>query len=222
FRFFPGQWSACSTTCGPGVATRTVECVAVQGITSNVIKLPDYECEGSPKPSAFQPCQVQQCPLNEPAEDPPVRGRSLTSPRAFKWDYGDWTTCSASCLGGKQRSTLKCVDVKRRITVAWSFCDARQRPVDLTRSCNNDPCPPEWDIGEMSLCSHTCGGGIRTRKVRCIRRISRSGGAESTLILPDGQCPQPKPTNNEACGLVDCPITWKVSCLFDNKFLFFE
>uniref|UniRef100_A0A183EZ11 TSP1_spondin domain-containing protein n=1 Tax=Gongylonema pulchrum TaxID=637853 RepID=A0A183EZ11_9BILA len=177
---------------------------------------------GSPKPSAFQPCQVQQCPLNEPAEDPPVRGRSLTSPRAFKWDYGDWTTCSASCLGGKQRSTLKCVDVKRRITVAWSFCDARQRPVDLTRSCNNDPCPPEWDIGEMSLCSHTCGGGIRTRKVRCIRRISRSGGAESTLILPDGQCPQPKPTNNEACGLVDCPITWKVSCLFDNKFLFFE
>ncbi|VDM98717.1 unnamed protein product, partial [Onchocerca ochengi] len=111
----------------------------------------------------------------------------------------------------KQRSTLKCVDVKRRTAVAWSFCDAKQRPVDLIRSCNNDPCPPDWDVGEMSLCSHTCGGGVRSRKVRCIRRISKTGGAESTLILPDGQCPQPKPVNSEACGLIDCPAMWKTS-----------
>ncbi|VDN91583.1 unnamed protein product [Brugia pahangi] len=210
-RFFPGQWGPCSATCGPGVATRTVECIALQGITSNIIKLPDYECEGTPKPNAFQPCQVQQCALNDADNELPVRERSLTPTRPFKWDYGDWTVCSASCLGGKQRSTLRCVDVKRRTTVAWSFCDAKQRPVDLIRSCNNDPCPPEWDIGEMSQCSHTCGGGLRTRKVRCIRRISRTGGAESTLILPDGQCPQPKPTSNEACGLVDCPAAWKTS-----------
>ncbi|VDK88751.1 unnamed protein product [Litomosoides sigmodontis] len=211
-RFYPGQWGPCSATCGPGVATRSVECVALQGITSNIIKLPDYECEGRPKPNAFKPCQVQQCVGNEELYDLPVRERSLTSLRSFKWDYGDWTACSASCLGGKQRSTLKCIDVKRRNAVAWSFCDAKQRPVDLTRLCNNEPCPPEWDvrIGEMSQCSHTCGGGLRTRKVRCIRRISQSGGAESTLILPDGQCPQPKPINSEACGLIDCPATWKV------------
>ncbi|MCP9260600.1 ADAMTS-like protein 1 [Dirofilaria immitis] len=211
-RFFPGQWGQCSTTCGPGIATRTVECIAIQGITSNIIKLPDYECEGSIKPNEFQPCQIQPCTSEESANDDiPVRERSLTSTRSFKWDYGDWTICSASCLGGKQRSTLKCVDVKRRTAVAWSFCNAKQRPVDLTRSCNNDPCPPEWDIGEMSQCSHTCGGGVRSRKVRCIRRISRTGGAESTLILPDGQCPQPKPVNSEACGLVDCPAMWKIT-----------
>uniref|UniRef100_A0A1I7VID5 Ig-like domain-containing protein n=1 Tax=Loa loa TaxID=7209 RepID=A0A1I7VID5_LOALO len=210
-RFYPGQWGSCSTTCGPGVATRTVECIAIQGITSNIIKLPDYECEGKTKPNAFQPCQIQECALNDIANnDVPVRERSLISTNSFKWDYGDWTVCSASCLGGKQRSTLKCVDIKRRTAVAWSFCDAKQRPVDLIRSCNNDPCPPEWDVGEMSQCSHTCGGGLRTRKVRCIRRISRTGGAESTLILPDGQCPQPKPVNSEACGLVDCPVMWKI------------
>ncbi|VDM95256.1 unnamed protein product [Thelazia callipaeda] len=211
FRFYPGPWGSCSTTCGPGIATRTVECIALQGITSNVIKLPDYECEGITKPAAFQPCQLQQCPLNEVADDPAtVRERSLSTSSTFKWDYGEWTACSASCLGGKQRSTLKCVDVKRQNAVAWSFCDAKQRPVDLTRSCNNDPCPPEWDVGEMSECSHTCGGGLRTRKVRCIRRISRSGGAESTLILPDGQCLQPKPESSKACGLVDCAATWKI------------
>ncbi|VDM94827.1 unnamed protein product [Onchocerca ochengi] len=100
-RFFPGQWGQCSTTCGPGVATRTVECIAMQGITSNIIKLPDYECEGSPKPNVFQPCQVQPCTLNEAGNDDiPVRERSLTPTRSFKWDYSDWTACSASCLGG--------------------------------------------------------------------------------------------------------------------------
>uniref|UniRef100_F1KU82 ADAMTS-like protein 3 n=1 Tax=Ascaris suum TaxID=6253 RepID=F1KU82_ASCSU len=209
-RFFPGQWSPCSATCGPGVSTRTVECVAIQGITSNIIKLPDYECEGTPKPSSFQPCQIRQCPLSESVGEPPERERSLASSRGFKWDYGDWTACSASCLGGKQKSTLKCVDVMRKTVVAWSFCDAKRRPIDLTRSCNNEPCPPTWDVGEMSQCSHTCGGGLRTRKVRCIRRISRTGGAESTLILPDAQCPYPKPQDKEACGLINCPIMWKV------------
>lgn len=45
-RFFPGAWGSCSTSCGPGVRARTVDCVAFQGITGSVIKLPEYECEG--------------------------------------------------------------------------------------------------------------------------------------------------------------------------------
>lgn len=56
---------------------------------------------GQPKPPAFQPCQVQQCPINEDSEEAsPVRERSLSASRDFKWDYGEWTACSASCLGG--------------------------------------------------------------------------------------------------------------------------
>ncbi|VDN50352.1 unnamed protein product [Dracunculus medinensis] len=191
-RFYPGQWGPCSVTCGPGISTRAVECVAVQGLTSKVIKLPEYECEGSQKPSLFQPCQIRQCPLSESVDEPPTRETQLISSR-------------------KQKSTLKCIDETRKTAVAWSFCDAKQRPIDISRSCNNNPCPPEWSIGKMSECSHTCGGGLRSRKVRCIRRISRAGNPESTLILPDSQCPYPKPQDTEACGFVDCPIAWKVS-----------
>lgn len=122
-RFFPGAWGSCSTSCGPGVRSRTVECVAFQGITGSVIKLPEYECEGersherllsmfsciytkctpsgSPKPPLFEPCQLRQCPLAESG------GSSAASaveqdvrPRGFRWEYGDWAACSASCLGG--------------------------------------------------------------------------------------------------------------------------
>ena len=190
-----------------------MECVAFQGITSNVIKLPDYECEGEPKPVLFQPCQTQICPPG-PGETPdPENSVKLAYGKArgnYRWDYGEWGPCSASCLGGKQKSVLKCIDSNRKTSVPWSYCDAKQRPIDLWRECNKEPCPPAWDVGPMGECSHPCGGGIRTRKVRCIRQMTKSGGAESTLILPDAQCPGPKPIDQEPCGLSDCSVGWRV------------
>ncbi|KAE9547090.1 hypothetical protein FO519_009698, partial [Halicephalobus sp. NKZ332] len=207
-KFYPGVWSECSASCGPGVRSRTVECVAFQGITSNVIKLPDYECEGESKPVLFQPCQTQMCPPG-PGEVPgevsdPENSVKLAYGKAkgnYRWDYGEWGPCSASCLGGKQKSVLKCIDSSRKTSVPWSYCDAKQRPIDLWRECNQEPCPPTWEVGSMGECSHPCGGGIRTRKVRCIRQMSKTGGAESTLILPDAQCPGQKPLDQEPCGL---------------------
>ncbi|KAH7698196.1 immunoglobulin I-set domain-containing protein, partial [Aphelenchoides avenae] len=215
--FHPGPWGECSASCGPGVRTRSVECVAYQGITVNVVRLPDYECDGQTKPALFQPCQISTCPLSDTSDvsEQSSKPANLVSTDShqrgrYRWDYGEWGSCSASCLGGKQKSTLKCVDISRKTSVPWSYCDAKQRPVDLSRPCNNHPCPPAWDVGEFSTCSHTCGGGIRTRKVRCIRRVSRVGGAESTLILPESQCPQPVPQSQEPCGLVNCPPNWRV------------
>uniref|UniRef100_A0A915E5V3 Ig-like domain-containing protein n=1 Tax=Ditylenchus dipsaci TaxID=166011 RepID=A0A915E5V3_9BILA len=102
------------------------------------------------------------------------------------------------------------MDLNRKQSVPWSFCDSKQRPIELSRSCNKQACPPTWDISEFSQCSHSCNGGIRTRRVRCIRRVSRVGGAESTLILPEEQCPVPKPNDQEPCGLENCPATWKI------------
>ena len=82
----------------------------------------------------------------------------------YRWEYGQWTQCSASCSGGKQRSTLKCMDIESNTTVHTQHCDAKQKPIELTRSCNKQACPPEWELTEWSPCSHTCGGGLRTRQ----------------------------------------------------------
>uniref|UniRef100_A0A914V9W9 Uncharacterized protein n=1 Tax=Plectus sambesii TaxID=2011161 RepID=A0A914V9W9_9BILA len=144
-RFYPGAWGSCSTTCGPGVRARSVECVAFQGITGSVIKLPEYECEGSPKPPLFEPCQLRQCPLSESGNSAADVLELGVRSRGFRWEYGDWAACSASCLGGKQKSTLKCVEVAKNTPVAWSYCDPKQRPIDITRTCNNQPCPPSWE-----------------------------------------------------------------------------
>uniref|UniRef100_A0A7E4VDV1 Ig-like domain-containing protein n=1 Tax=Panagrellus redivivus TaxID=6233 RepID=A0A7E4VDV1_PANRE len=210
-KFYPGVWSECSTTCGPGVRSRTVECVAFQGLTSNVIKLPDYECDGEAKPSLFQPCQNHACAADPENLILKASGANpLKSGTHFQWDYGEWSQCSATCLGGRQKSVLKCIDTTRKVSVPWSHCDAKQRPMDLFRECNKGPCPPAWDVGDFGDCSHSCGGGIRTRKVRCIRRVAAAGGAESTLILPDAQCPGDRPNHQEPCGLNDCAPAWRV------------
>ena len=51
---------------------------------------------------------------------------------------------------------------------------------------------------------------LGTRKVRCVRHMAKAGEAESTLILPDAQCPSPKPFHQEPCGLSDCGVAWRV------------
>ncbi|CAD5208958.1 unnamed protein product [Bursaphelenchus xylophilus] len=203
-QYKPAEWSECSTTCGPGFQTRKVECVAEQGITENLVRLPDFECNGLDKPTMYQPCENKPCSKEED------KAANEVGKGPFRWDYGEWGPCSASCLGGKQKSTLKCLDMSRNLAVPWSNCRAKQRPVDLTRTCNSEPCPPTWESVEFSGCSHTCGGGIRSRKVRCIRKAGSGRTPESVLILPDAQCPLPKPPDQEACGVVDCPFNWRV------------
>lgn len=73
-----------------------------------------------------------------------------------------------------------------------------------------------FKISDYNSCSHSCGGGIRTRRIRCTQIVSRNGGTNSTLILPDFQCNGDKPKDQEPCGLVDCSPIWKVT-LYQKK-----
>jgi hypothetical protein len=45
-RFVAGQWGQCSTSCGPGIRPRPVDCMGRQAISGQPIKLPDFECQG--------------------------------------------------------------------------------------------------------------------------------------------------------------------------------
>ncbi|KAL3094865.1 hypothetical protein niasHS_006160 [Heterodera schachtii] len=217
--FIVSAWGECSASCGPGIRSRLVECMAGAGGT---LRLPDYECQDQSKPAQFQPCHLAPCPIKATAAQSAIR--SLSKPfggepnrngtsTIFRWEHGDWTKCSASCSGGKQRSPVICVDTIRRVTVAWTNCEdstaAGQKPQELVRTCNRHACTPDWEIGPWSACSHACGGGLRTRRVRCVRTASGSSAATATLlVLPDGQCPGVRPGDEEPCGVVDCAPEW--------------
>ncbi|KAL3099105.1 hypothetical protein niasHT_025549 [Heterodera trifolii] len=235
--FIVSAWDKCSASCGPGIRSRLVECMAAPASlcvcpTTNAKARGNYEnakddlkkaqCakhlknamtlrQGrhfeSPKinksrhssnraiwPHAESKRRLPNRPFgrcpNRSGGEPNRNGTSTV----FRWEHGDWTKCSASCSGSKQRSPVICVDTVRRVTVAWTNCDDRaaagQKPQELVRRCNRHSCTPDWEIGPWSACSHACGGGLRTRRVRCVRTASGSGAATATLLmLPDGQCP---------------------------------
>ncbi|KFD72416.1 hypothetical protein M514_05408, partial [Trichuris suis] len=208
--WMPGPWKPCSTTCGLGVKTREVQCVAMQLITQNLAILPEYECDSKTKPQEFYPCEVTACPKVHAQSGTHAQVDTVRSFNEYRWDFKDWGPCSASCLGGIQSTTLRCVHVHTGTEVAWSNCNPKQRPANSTRSCNNHPCPPRWEIGNWSICSHTCGGGIRTRQVRCLQDINRNARMISTMVMPGNQCPSPKPVNRQSCASDSCPPHWVV------------
>ncbi|KHJ94693.1 thrombospondin type 1 domain protein [Oesophagostomum dentatum] len=199
-RLVLSPWSECSTTCGPGVQTRSAECMAAHPM-AGMIRLPYSECQSQPQPSLFEPCETRPCPLQE---DPKTNHEEAP----YKWENGDWGPCSASCLGGKQKAALLCRETATGRTVPWSQCDARTRPPQSVRQCNQHACPPVWQVGAFGPCSVTCGGGTATRTVSCIRPVSRSGGADAHIVLRDVECNLPKPSETETCGAVECPASW--------------
>ncbi|CAB3407863.1 unnamed protein product [Caenorhabditis bovis] len=200
-RLVAGEWSPCSATCGTGVMSRSVECVAVNPISSSPIKLPMSECQAQEQPKLFESCEVRSCPLQEDAK--------LTEDDSpYQWRYGDWTQCSASCLGGKQKAALKCIQVASGKSVQWSQCDARRRPPEKSRACNQHPCPPFWLMSKFSTCSASCGGGIARRSVKCAQTVSKTDGADAHIILRDEKCHLKKPSDTETCNAIACPPTW--------------
>ncbi|XP_069958100.1 protein madd-4-like isoform X7 [Cherax quadricarinatus] len=124
----------------------------------------------------------------------------------YQWTTLGFGPCSASCLGGVQESMVKCVRKSDRKPVISQLCSTLVRPDIITRTCNDQPCPPRWNISEFGECSKTCGGGIQTREVKCIHEVTRGG--TNTVEVPDSLCPQPPHRTQQHCNFMDCPPEW--------------
>ena len=70
---------------------------------------------------------------------------------------------------GLQESIVICVETSKETPVAPYFCDPDKRLEIEVRTCNENPCPPRWNVSDFTTCSQSCGGGIQTRSVQCIQ-----------------------------------------------------
>uniref|UniRef100_A0A8C1Q7D1 ADAM metallopeptidase with thrombospondin type 1 motif 20 n=1 Tax=Cyprinus carpio TaxID=7962 RepID=A0A8C1Q7D1_CYPCA len=189
-----GEWTACSVSCGVGRSTRRLVCMNYHH------QVDESFCEPDERPSTEQECVAAPCqssfhwPNNQPhfPSDPDTHSWNVPS-ADNQWRTGPWGACSSTCEGGFQRRVVVCQDTDGRST---NHCDERVKP-DQSKSCDSGPCP-HWNYGIWGECTHSCGGGQRTRLVVCQRPNGQRLNEHSCDMLD-------KPADVERCNGQPCP-----------------
>nr|XP_033779969.1 ADAMTS-like protein 4 [Geotrypetes seraphini]XP_033779970.1 ADAMTS-like protein 4 [Geotrypetes seraphini] len=179
---FSVNWSSCSALCGQGQRTRNVRCVSSQGDMVS-----DRECNGRPRPSASEACDMGPC--------------------VKTWFHSDWSKmCSVECGVGIQRRSVVCLS-SHASEVSGESC-AGVRPEDM-RACDSKPClrVARWYAGPWSQCSAECDGGVQRRDVICVSRL----GSELNVTNPSECAHLEKPALLQPCATDPCGARWFTS-----------
>ncbi|KAL9963366.1 hypothetical protein ACROYT_G026876 [Oculina patagonica] len=127
----------------------------------------------------------------------------------YRWIVGDWSTCSATCAGGFQRREVRCVLMEDGSAASDEACDQSQWPND-EHECNQQPCPPEWQVTDWTPCSKTCGTGIQTRKMKCHQRVSFHRYQEISSYKCDSSKLPDVSQLSRTCNKILCKAEWKI------------
>lgn len=135
------------------------------------------------------------------------KNQTITPKLVFRWRYGEWSTCSATCGVGTTRAEVECIE-ESGTPVDDKYCKVTPRPDDKQKTCNENQCPPTWWSGPWQKCSKTCGKGISIRSVLCVR----SSGNDEQVALKDEECVniREKPPVLKSCVKEMCPLAWTV------------
>ncbi|XP_070598626.1 ADAMTS-like protein 1 isoform X1 [Erythrolamprus reginae] len=194
-------WTACSSSCGGGIQSRTVSCVEedIQGLVSSV---EEWKCMYTPRMPIVQPCNIFDCP---------------------KWLAQEWSPCTVTCGQGLRYRVVLCIDHRGMHT---GGCSPKTKPHIKEECIVPTPCykpkeklpieaklpwykqaqeleegtavseEPTFIPEDWSACSVTCGVGIQMRLVKCQVLLAFS---QSVADLPIDECEGPKPMSERAC-----------------------
>ncbi|UYV76873.1 ADAMTSL1 [Cordylochernes scorpioides] len=120
-----------------------------------------------------------------------------------RWNVSEFGPCSKTCGGGEQTRLVQCVHEVTRgaanaIIVSNDKCP--QPPPRNQQFCNVLDCPSRWVAGPWSKCSKSCGGGFKTRKIKCQK--DRAHG--QTLEQSPSSCPKTPPRTKKNCNMKMC------------------
>ncbi|XP_028257784.1 A disintegrin and metalloproteinase with thrombospondin motifs 18 [Parambassis ranga] len=193
-----GSWSQCSKSCGRGLRKRSVFCRSTDPGAKAVV-VPDSMCRQHHRPKAQETCVLRRCPKNE----------------RLQWIPTPWGECSRSCGLGIQKRELRCGERDSQGGYAEfpiRRCRNMAKPlVDLQQGCNRGPCPElprvfpgrtttstvvlGWYSSPWQQCSVSCGGGVQTRSIQCLRQGRPAAGCLS----------HQRPVTSRACNTHFCP-----------------
>ncbi|XP_028911077.1 ADAMTS-like protein 1 isoform X1 [Ornithorhynchus anatinus] len=199
-------WTACSSSCGGGIQSRTVSCVE-EDIQGHVSSVEEWKCMYTPKMPIVQPCNIFDCP---------------------KWLAQEWSPCTVTCGQGLRYRVVLCIDHRGMHT---GGCSPKTKPHIKEECIVPTPCykpkekvpveakvpwykqaqeleegavvseEPSFIPEAWSSCTVTCGVGTQVRMVKCQVLLSFS---QSVADLPIDECEGPKPVTQRACYAGPC------------------
>uniref|UniRef100_A0A7N6FJE3 ADAM metallopeptidase with thrombospondin type 1 motif, 18 n=1 Tax=Anabas testudineus TaxID=64144 RepID=A0A7N6FJE3_ANATE len=205
-----GSWSQCSKTCGRGLRKRSVFCSSTDPGAKAVV-VPDSMCRQHHRPKAQETCVLRRCPKNE----------------RLQWIPTPWGECSRSCGSGIQKRELRCGETDSQggyVEFPLRRCRNMAKPlVDLQQGCNRGPCPElprvfsgrttssalvlGWYASPWQQCSVSCGGGVQTRSIQCLRQGHPASGC----------LPHQRPITSRACNTHFCSAALPAPALPDER-----
>uniref|UniRef100_A0A8C0FGS8 ADAMTS like 1 n=1 Tax=Bubo bubo TaxID=30461 RepID=A0A8C0FGS8_BUBBB len=199
-------WTACSSSCGGGIQSRSVSCVE-EDIQGHISPVEEWKCMYTPKMPVVQPCNIFDCP---------------------KWLAQEWSPCTVTCGQGLRYRVVLCIDHRGMHT---GGCSPKTKPHIKEECIVPTPCykpkeklpveaklpwykqaqeleegavvseEPSFIPEAWSTCSVTCGVGSQVRLVKCQVLLSFS---QSVADLPIDECEGPKPVSQRACYSGPC------------------
>ncbi|XP_013383070.1 A disintegrin and metalloproteinase with thrombospondin motifs 3 isoform X2 [Lingula anatina] len=212
------EWTECTRSCGTG--------------TQHIV----YLC----KDKYYQKAVVESHCSHLEKPDPDLRPCNQFGCPETRWIAGNWSECTKTCGRGLQSRPLACLISHEGEDVATSHAMCIDiEPPETIRECNREiPCPTpttttttlpppthppmvtsteyfiyRWVSRGWSPCSTTCGEGIETKFVLCVKVSSQ----EEVEVDSDLCEPGEKPSAEERpCSIAPCvePVKniylWKV------------
>ncbi|KAM5331461.1 ADAMTS-like protein 1 isoform 2-T2 [Glossophaga mutica] len=199
-------WTACSSSCGGGIQSRSVSCVE-EDIQGHVTSVEEWKCMYTPKTPIMQPCNIFDCP---------------------KWLAQEWSPCTVTCGQGLRYRVVLCINHRGMHT---GGCSPKTKPHIKEECIVPTPCykpkekipveargprykqaqeleegasvseEPSFIPEAWSACTVTCGVGTQVRIVKCQVLLSFS---QSVADLPVDECEGPKPASQRACYAGPC------------------
>ncbi|KAM9424342.1 ADAMTS-like protein 1 [Pholidichthys leucotaenia] len=206
-RWESSPWTACSTSCGGGIQSRSVSCVE-EDIQGTVTPTEEWKCLYSPKTSILQPCNTFDCPT---------------------WHAQEWSPCTVTCGQGLRYRVVLCIDhrglhaggcnpttkphIKEECLVTVPCYKSKESldPVEAKPVWHKQAIELEEEVsvteepafipGPWQPCSRTCGAGIQKRTIKCQVLLSFS---QTVADLPDDECEGQRPAKSQPCYQAPC------------------
>ncbi|XP_034555658.1 papilin b, proteoglycan-like sulfated glycoprotein [Notolabrus celidotus] len=190
YHYKTGVYGECSAACGGGMQYRSLECWVQDRSNPRVVEESYCITQRLQRPQSQQACNMQAC--------------------AAEYSVSSYSVCSVTCGEGQQTREVFCVG-SRGERLSESACSGAARPASA-RACRRPACHTHitWHVTDYGLCTRSCGGGVRERRVDCFDTDLNP--------YPEARCGvASRPVSVESCNSQACPGAQMVPSVQDPR-----